>query len=95
MTNQAEQLEFKRICKDLGNQSRNDCLPKSHLDSTLGGDKVFTKVVPCSYRKDVYAHLATRAMAPRFYGISSVQDSGSVAVIEHLGDDWTTIVRLS
>ena len=53
--------------------------------------EVLAKVVFPSYNKDVHAHLAAQHIAPQLYGTSDLHDLASMAVMELLKDDWTTL----
>jgi len=92
VTNQDLPLEFKQLRRDLWetDEGRIDFL-NLIFDATLGGEKVLAKVLFRSYGKDVHAHLASRAMAPRLYGTSSVQDCASVVVMGLLEGGWMTL----
>ena len=91
-TNQVEQLEFKQLRKDFW-ETGDGMIDYMNLifDATLNGRAVFAKVVFRSYGKDVHSHLAAQHMAPRLYGMSDVQGSASVVVMELLQGGWITL----
>ena len=91
-TNQVEQLEFKQLRKDFW-ETGDGMIDHMNLifDATLNGRAVFAKVVFRSYGKDVHSHLAAQRMAPWLHGMSDVQGSASVVVMELLQGGWITL----
>ncbi|CAG8692906.1 4756_t:CDS:2, partial [Acaulospora colombiana] len=90
-TNQNEKLEFKKLLKEHWETSIGTIDYLNLLfDATLGGTKVFAKVVLRPYGKEVHARLASRQMAPQLYGTSDVHGIASVVVMQLL-DDWITL----
>jgi hypothetical protein len=91
-SNQEEQLEFKKLRKDLW-LTEDGIIDYLNLifDANLGGTTVLAKVLFRSYGKEVHHHLADRNMAPQLYGTSDVHGIASVVVMQLLEDGWITL----